>query len=380
MEGGGECNDVGIMKQLQFEQSLQPFRNVVHPDPDQLLVDRMRYYGIPGVSIALIEDGTLAWARGYGVCDVTSAVPVTSDTRFPVASLTKPIVGLTVLRLVQQGVLELDVDVNQYLTSWKLSETVHTRESKVTLRYLLSHGAGISTYGFWGYRPSKPIPTLLDVLDGLPPANSTPVRVVAKPGSRWSYSSGGYCIIQQLLCDVLGQPFPQLVADLVFAPLEMRASICAMLPPPELEASCAHGHDPTGGPIAERWRAHPELASSGVWSTPSDIAKLAIGLQRARTGEAQAILSTDLAEQMFTPQISNWGLGVAIDGAGLTARFAHGGAVVGFRSALVAYIDRGQGAVVTTNGDRGEELCVEVLHSLARVYGWPEYYHYLEKQ
>ena len=364
----------------QFEHSLQPFRDSAHPHADQHLADRMRYYGVPGVSIALIERGSLAWAQGYGVCDEITAIPVTSGTRFPIASITKPIVGLAVLRLVQQGVLDLDSDVNRYLTSWKLPESVHMHETKVTLRHLLSHGAGTSTYGFWGYRPTSSIPTLVQVLDGVPPANSVPVRVVRPPGSQWSYSGGGYCIIQQLLSDVMGQPFPNVLADLVFAPLEMHASICTVLPAAEHETLCAHGHDATGAPIEGHWRAHPEMASAGVWSTPADIARLAMALQRAHAKEAHAVLVPELVKQMFSPQISNWGLGVAIDNAGATARFAHGGAVIGFRSYLVAYVERGQGAVITTNGDRGDELCVEILHSLARVYNWPEYYHYLDKQ
>jgi CubicO group peptidase (beta-lactamase class C family) len=265
------------MDQIQaFEHGLQPFRNVVHAQADQHLIDRMHYYGVPGVSIAVINDGTLAWAQGYGVRDEATATPITPDTRFPVASLTKPIVGLAILCLVQQGILDLDVDVNHYLTSWAVPDTLYTQQSKVTLRGLLSHSAGTTTFGFWGYQPGGPIPTLLAVLDGLPPANSTPVRVATPPGSCWSYSSGGYCIIQQLLVDVLQRPFPALMADLIFSPLAMQTSIFALTPPPEQWEISAHGHDATGAPVVDRWRAHPELAAIGLWSTPVDIAKLGL--------------------------------------------------------------------------------------------------------
>jgi CubicO group peptidase (beta-lactamase class C family) len=340
----------------------------------------MHYYGVPAVSIALINDGRLAWARGYGVRDATTTIPITPDTRFPIASITKPIVGLAVLRLVQQGIVDLDVDVNHYLTSWTLPVSPHTQQANVTLRRLLSHSAGTSVFGFWGYRPSRPIPTLLQVLDGLPPATTVPVRVVTPPGSRWSYSGGGYCIIQQVLIDVLRQPFPALMTDLVLAPLEMRASRFTVVPPPEDQANTAHGHDATGAPISEQWRAHPELAAGGLWSTPTDIAQWVIAVQHARAGANPTLLTRELTQQMLTPQISNWGLGPAIDGVGVTARFAHGGGKIGFRSSMVGYCERGQGAIITTNGERGDQLCVEILHSLARAYDWPDYYHYLDSQ
>ncbi len=364
----------------QFERSLQPFGNINHQQADQHLTNRMHYYGVPAVSIALIHDGLLAWSRAYGVRDLTSLAPTTSETRFPIASITKPIVGLAVLRLVQQGMLDLDVDVNYYLTSWKLRDSQHTQQNKVTLRHLLSHSAGTTVFGFWGYRPSGPIPTLLQVLDGLPPANTAPVRVATPPGSRWSYSGGGYCIIQQLLFDVLQRSFPELMTDLILAPLEMDNSLFTVLPPSEEQAITACGHDATGAPIAEQWRAHPELAAGGLWSTPADIAKWVLAVQHAHAGHDVPFITREITQQLCTPQISNWGLGPAIDGNGATARFTHAGGKLGFRSYMVGYCERGQGAVIATSGERGDHLCVEIAHSLARLYDWPDYYHYLDSQ
>jgi CubicO group peptidase (beta-lactamase class C family) len=209
---------------------------------------------------------------------------------------------------------------------------------------------------------------------------TAPVRVTAPPGSRWSYSGGGYCIIQQVLIDKLRQPFPTLMNELVLAPLEMQASQFTVQPPPENQTHTAHGHDATGAPIAEQWRAHPELAAGGLWSTPTDIAKWVMAVQRSRAGVGTTLLNRELTQQMLTPQISNWGIGPAIDGKGATARFSHGGGKIGFRSYMVGYCERGQGAVITTNGERGDHLCVEIMHSLARAYDWPDYYHYLDMQ
>jgi CubicO group peptidase (beta-lactamase class C family) len=158
----------------------------------------------------------------------------------------------------------------------------------------------------------------------------------------------------------------------------MHASLFTVAPPPKHQAITARGHDATGAPIAEQWRAHPELAAGGLWSTPTDIAKWVIAVQRAYAGVSTGLLTRELAQQMLTPQISNWGLGPAIDGRGTTARFSHDGGKVGFRSSMVGYCEGGQGAIVTTNGERGNHLCVEILHSLARAYDWPEYAHYLD--
>jgi CubicO group peptidase (beta-lactamase class C family) len=360
------------------EHDLHPFGDTTHVLGSRHLTERMHYYGVSGVSVAVIDDGMLAWARSYGTRALNDASPITVDTRFPAASISKPIVAMAVLRLVQDGMLDLDKDVNHYLTSWNVPENVHTRQHKVTLRALLSHSAGITLYGFWGYRPGVPVPTLRQIFDGLPPSNAVPVRVDMLPGSRWRYSSGGYTIIQQVLIDVLNQSFADTLHDLVLAPLGMEASAFYPSPPADLAARSACGHDATGAPIPGKWRIQPELASAGMWSTPTDIAKFVMDVQHSQQGQSNKVLSPSMIAQMLTVQISNWALGPAIDGVGHVARFAHGGSAVGFQCYMVAYRERGQGAVIMTNGDRGDHLCVEVLHSIARTYCWPEYYHYLD--
>lgn len=170
------------------------------------------------------------------------------------------------------------------------------------------------------------------------------------------------------------------MADLILSPLEMHESRFTVLPPPEEQALTACGHDATGAPIAEQWRAHPELAAGGLWSTPADIAKWMIAVQRSHADHGTALFTREITQQLLTPQISNWGLGPAIDGEGATARFTHAGGKLGFRSYMAGYCERGQGAVIATNGERGDHLGVEILHSLARVYDWPDYYHYLDSQ
>ena len=165
----------------------------------RLLADEMRRLNVPGVSIAVIRGGKIAWAQGFGVTHAGGPA-VTAGTLFQAASISKPVAAMAVLRLVQEGKLDLDADVNTILTSWRLPPA-STGEAKVNLRQLLSHTAGTSVSGFPGYAADKPVPTLVQVLDGAVPANTKPVRVDAAPGSAWRYSGGGYSIVQQALID-----------------------------------------------------------------------------------------------------------------------------------------------------------------------------------
>jgi CubicO group peptidase (beta-lactamase class C family) len=224
---------------------------------------------VPGVSIAVVDGGKLAWARGYGVTRAGSNDPVTPSTLFPAASISKAVTATATLRLVEQGRLALDEDVNVYLRSWKVPDSEYTTSEKVTLRHLLSHTAGTGVHMFPCYREGEPLPTLVEELDGIPPAKTAPVRVEAVPGTTWRYSGGGVLVEQLVLTDVTGEPFPALLRDLVLAPLGMDDSTFEQPVPSPLRARLAVEHDFAGGRRArlvrrlsrdggERPHEHPE--------------------------------------------------------------------------------------------------------------------------
>jgi CubicO group peptidase (beta-lactamase class C family) len=195
------------------------------PSAKMNLAERMKYYKVPGVSIAVINNGVIEWAKGYGVREYGTNFPVTVETLFQAASISKPIAAMASLRLVEKGKLNLDEDVNKKLVSWKMPENEFTKTEKVTLRGLLTHNAGLSVSGFPGYPThTNPLPTVLQVLDGSPPANTKPVRVIRIPGTQWSYSGGGITVMQQLLMDVSGKPFPALMKEAVLNKLKMKNS------------------------------------------------------------------------------------------------------------------------------------------------------------
>jgi len=229
------------------------------------------------------------------------------------------VTAIAALRLVQAGKLNLDEDVNQKLGSWKVPENEFTKEKKVTLRGLLSHSAGVNVSSYTGYLSGEQVPTLVQVLDGVKPANSPAVRVEAIPGSRFNYSGGGLTIVQQLLVDVEKKPFPDLMREIVFEPLKMKHSTFEQPLPKNLLALAAAGHNGKGETPAGRWRVFPEMAAAGMWTTPSDLARLVIEIQRAQAGQSNKFLSAATVNQMLAAQSGDWGLGFSVEGSGRAA-------------------------------------------------------------
>jgi CubicO group peptidase (beta-lactamase class C family) len=325
---------------------------------------------VPGVSVAVINNGKLEWAKGYGVVEAGGTTPVTPETLFQAASISKPVAALAALALVEQGKLSLDENVNAKLKSWQVPDNDFTKEQKVTLRRLLSHNAGLTVHGFRGYASDEAVPSVVQILNGEKPANSAAIRADLAPGNRWRYSGGGYTVMQQLLADVTGKPFPQLLRELVLDQVGMKQSTYEQ-PLPEARASqAALGHRTTGAAVKGKWHTYPEMAAAGLWTTPSDLARFAIELQQAYAGKSGKVISPAMVKQMLTKQAGDYGLGLGVAGEGKTFTFSHGGSNEGFKCMLVAFAETGQGAVVMTNGDQGSRLADEVLRAIAKEYGW----------
>lgn len=334
------------------------------------LTGRMRFYEVPGVSLAVINDYRIEWARGYGVKRSGQADPVTPQTLFQAGSISKPVAAIVALRLVERGLIELDEDINRKLVSWKVPENEFTTDKKVTLRAILSHSAGCTVHGFTGYARGEKIPGLLQILEGKKPANSAPVRVRFEPGSKWRYCGGGYAVMQQLLMDLTKKSFPRIASELVFEPMGMKSSTYQQTLAGDAPRRAAVAHGENGKPFKGKWHIYPEMAAAGLWTTPTDLGRLAIEIMLARAGKSRRLLSPDMARKLLTRQSGDWGLGFQLGGHEKDLHFSHGGLNKGFTAHLIAYPERGQGAVVMTNTDQGGELIQEVLRSIAREYGW----------
>lgn len=342
------------------------------------LRDRMRYYNTPGVSIAVINGGKIEWARGYGLREAGKSYPVTPDTLFSAGSISKPVTAMAALNFVRNGKLELDADVNNRLVSWKVPESEYTKRSKVTLRRLLNHTSGLPLGAGSGktYRFGEPFPTVVQALSGTPPADNPPVQLEFEPNCRWSYSSAGYAVAQLLLMDVAKKPFPQLMQETLFGKLGMTQSTFENPLPQRLWEMAATGHGSADGkPIENRFPATAAMAAGGLWTTPSDLARFIIELQKARSATSGKILSEEMANLMLTPARAGWSLGLEIDASGRTPRFSHSGGMPGFTALMVAYNWQGQGAVVMVNQDtyNGFQLLTEIMLGIAREYSWSDY-------
>lgn len=338
------------------------------------LGERMKHYNVPGVSIAFFEKGQITWTRAYGLADVASGRRVRPETLFQSASISKPAGALGVLHLVQEGKLNLDEDVNLKLRSWKIPENEFTKEQKVTLRRILSHSAGMNIQRFPGYATGEPLPTTVQILNGEKPANTVPIRVDTLPGTIWRYSGGGYVAMQLLLSDVTGKPVPQLLDELVLRPIGMAHSTFEEPLPEKLWPSAATPYREDGKPVKGGWHSYPEIIPAGLWTTPSDIARMAIEVQNEYAGKANKILSSEMMHEMLKHQKDDWGLGFALEAPGHKLRFSHGGSNEGFRCTLQAYTEApGQGIVIMTNGDQGWNLLNEILRAVSHEYGWPDF-------
>lgn len=342
------------------------------------LAESMARNNTPGVSVAVINNGEIEWAQGYGFRD--SNKPVDTETLFQAASISKPVAALTALLLVEQGKLKLDSDVNEFLTSWKVPP-VGDWQPQITLRQLLSHSAGTTVSGFLGYNHSEKIPTLLQILDGLMPANSDPIRVDTLPGIRSRYSGGGTSIVQQMIVDVTGKPFEVAAHELVLEPLKMTRSMYLQPLPAEFRDNVATAHYYTGQTIDGCWFTMPELAAAGLWTTPSDIARFAMAVQRGYHGKDE-LVSQQIARWMLSPPISlqsdnqipyAFSLGVFMKGEGEEVYFGHSGGNVGFRCHFMIYAESGKGAAIMTNADSGMTVVDELERGMAKIYAWPGY-------
>ncbi len=357
------------------ENGLRPAIHIAgRPQQQSQLGERIARDTVPGFSVALIEGNEIAWARGYGVLETGGDEAVTSETLFQAASISKPVSAMAALRLVETGTLDPDANVNEALRSWQVPENEHTREHKVTLRGLLSHTAGLTVRGYRGYAASQEVPTVQQVLDGEPPANSDPVRVMQEPGTGFCYSGGGYTVMQQLIEDVTGKPFADLLQELVLDKLGMTHSTFEQPLSKAYAARAATAHWGGGEPVPGKWHTYPELATAGLWSTPSDLARFAVEVLKSHTGESNAVLSVEMTRQMLTPPASNsysYGLGLDVIEAEGWTRFEHLGWNEGYHSFMCGYIGAGQGVAWMSNGENGKLLGQEVMRGLAGVYGWP---------
>jgi CubicO group peptidase (beta-lactamase class C family) len=332
------------------------------------LAERMPAAGTPAVSVAVLHDGQVHWARAWGTLEAGGIAPADTGTLFQAASMSKPIAAMVALALVADGRLSLDTDIGP-----QVGDAWHARGpdgSAVTLRRLLNHTAETSPRGFLGYAAGRPLPTTEEILAGRSPATSRPVIVDSSYAARFRYSGGGYTVVQLLIERVTGRSLAEEAHRRLFAPLRLTRTTFAQPLPDAWAVNAARAHRPDGTMLPHRWNSYPEVAAAGLWTTPSDYARLLLAMRAAYRGARGAVLPQALAREALMPGTGAWGLGFGVRADGDDVQFQHGGSNIGYKSVAVAWAGRGDGVVVMTNGERGGQLRRELMRAIFTEYGW----------
>ncbi|WP_439636042.1 serine hydrolase domain-containing protein [Oceanicaulis sp.] len=335
------------------------------------LEDRMAHYGVPGVAVAVIEDGEVIYAQGFGVLQSGSDERVTADTVFSAGSVSKMATALMTLNLVQSGMMELDADISQALPYWSPEAGSPYADTPLTVRMLLSHTGGLNLHGFADFMPGEALPTRAQTLNGQAPARHDPLRIEARPGMSYRYSGGGYTLLEGLVAEATSASFEDAAQSILFDPLDMNRSSFAN-PLPEDHANIAKAHDRNGAPAAlpRGYEAFPEMAASGLWTSANDLGRMTAEMINAYRGQSP-YLHPILGQEMMTRVApSEHGLGPRLEGRGDGFLFHHGGANNSYRAWMEGHLATGDGLVVLTNGANGNDLAVEIRNAMNDVMGW----------
>jgi CubicO group peptidase (beta-lactamase class C family) len=340
------------------------------------LEERMKIFNINGLSIAVVHNYKVEWARGYGLADVAENRPVTEKTLFQAASISKSLNSVGVLKLVQEKKLDLSSDINKYLVSWKFPYDEKSNNKQISLSNLLSHTAGLTIHGFPGYAKGDTLPTLPQILDGQKPANTQAVRSSEEPGKRVNYSGGGITISQMIVMDVTHQPYEVFMQKNVLDPLGMTSSSYSQPPAESRKSLLATGYKPDGKEVPGKYHIYPEQAAAGLWTNPSDLCRYIIETQLSWQGKSSKVLIPEMTKIRLTPVLEDAALGTFVNSrvTGSLKYFNHNGGNEGFQCTAIGCRDNGEGVVIMTNSENGYLIYEEIANSVASVYKWKDYY------
>lgn len=353
-----------------FTSHLRPRFWVGEDETRYTLADRMDHYGVPGVAIAIIEDGDLVYAEGFGVLQAGGDEPVNAHTVFSAGSVSKIATSALTLRLHDLEQLDINAPVSSQLVSWELPESAFNNQ-RVTLRTILSHTAGFNVHGFPDFQPGAAQPSVYDTLNGTAPALTEPLALTFEPGSTYRYSGGGFTLAQLIIADQTETAFEVAAEGHLFAPLGMTRSSFAN-PLPEDHGNIARAHNRQGEPAAlpRGYESMPEMAASGLWTSSHDLGLLVASLIDDYRGEGEYLSRETAVDMMSRVARTQHGLGPRIEHAGSQYFFHHAGANNSYQSWMEGHLATGDGLVVLTNGASGNALHMEIRNAVADTMGW----------
>ena len=371
-------SDSGLRVPLSSATQAQGIIEGVQAEPGDygvgslIVAELMERFEVPGVSVAVIDNFNIHWAKGYGISDVETGMAVDTATMFQAASISKPVAAMATVRAAQDGLFSLDDDINDILRSWSLDGGGFTDERPVTPRGLTSHTSGLGDgFGFPGYAPGMPLPTTVQIIEGHELSNVGPVFMEREPLTFYEYSGGGVTLMELALSEVRGMPFEELMSTYVLDPIGMSRSSYEQPISAENDLGAARAHDAEGQSKGAKWHVYPELAAAGLWTTPSDLARFAIDVQKTVRGGDGAVLNSRLVGEMLRPVgVGPYAVGFSISRMGEGWYFGHGGSNWGFRARLLAHTAKGYGFVIMTNADSGGGLIEEMSRRIQNAYSW----------
>lgn len=336
---------------------------------DERIPELMRLYRIPGASIALVKDGELVWSSAYGYADIASKRKLTTGTPMRVQSISKSFTAWGIMKLAEQGKIELDSPVARYLKSWRFPYSNFSSE-QVTVRQLLSHTSGLPLGDvFTIYSPEEAKPTLKEKL-------TEEAILIRKPGIAFSYSNTGYNLLELLIEEVTGHDFAQYMEQEILTPLGMSCSDFAWNK--EFSPAVPVGYDLRGRPVPAY--VYPEKASGGLFATVEDIAAFTIA-GMTDFSSSQQVLSPASIKELYTPVRGDLGIySLVFDAYGLghyvetmpngKQAVSHGGQGTGIMTHFHAVPETGDAIVILTNSQRSWPFISYILSDWAQWRGF----------
>lgn len=334
------------------------------------LIERMNECHTCAISVAIVENFEVSEVYAYGVRERETKEAVSEETLFQAGSISKPVFTVAVMRLVEQGILELDKDICEYLIGYEVP-TYDKQKHKITLRQILSHYAGLSIHGFSGYQQGQEIPTIEQILRGEAPSNNMKLKLYREPEIGYQYSGGAYILAQKVVTDVCKKDFCELMDELILSPLQMTNSTYSQTLSDGKYTNIAFGYNPHDLQIPGGYNIMPELSAAGLWTTSSDLAKVGIEIMRSLKGESN-FLKKETSELMITEAYpgSPYGLGFALGQSKKGLTFGHSGANFGYHSYMIFCPNEGSGIVIMQNSDIGAGICKEITNAFKESMEW----------
>ncbi len=337
--------------------------------------ERMKSYGINGLSIAIIENYKIEAIRHYGYAAIEDNKLVTDETLFMPGSISKSLNAFAFMQLHQDKKINLFTDINHYLTAWKFPYDSIAQGRKITISQLLSHSAGLNVHGFGfeAYKTTDQLPSAYQILNGIPPARNQAVRSIQLPGQKFSYSGGGTMVSQQLLMDYSKQDYATYMSEHILSKLKMKNSFFYQPPPQNKIQNCATGYTmlKEGDAIEDAIGLQPALAAAGLWTNAHDLANYVIEVQKGLNGKSQ-LLNKNTAHLMLTPYNDEAAtMGFFIDTRNGNDYLKHEAGNPGYSGMIFSSTTTGQGIVILANYDGGGAIFEEIISATASLYDWP---------